>query len=495
MNTISRRSLLLAGGGIAAGIAGAGLLSSCSRNDGGGSGDGPVDLVYTFMATKELPDAGKVQDALNDLLAERGASYTVTLDPLQDYNQAMGLRIASGDPGDLYFTAPWSNSYATNASDGNLLELDDLLAEHAPELLASMSPDVWDAARVNGRIYGVINQQRFPKMWGFQGKQEVVDQLGMDPAAITSFADLEPFLIRVKEAGELLPWSTSNQAHGKLFQPEIHGFDPIATTLALAVRYDDDSLAAFSWFDTPEFEDAVRTMRRWNELGLVEPTPPSADDMQTRWNSGQTAFADAQYLPTNPQNTEFPTIGNTFVRRPLLNTDGVLATLTGINVDTPDPAAVLSFLEALNTDLDVYRTICFGIEGTHYVPSADHPDLVEAGPQQAAYDPNTDWVFGNQFNAPYRNPADAESKRWESERDLNESAVPSKAIGFSLTTDRIRTEVAAVTAAIDEHGPLALTGQLDADEALSNLRSAVERAGLPRILQEAQEQLDEFKGR
>jgi putative aldouronate transport system substrate-binding protein len=315
----------------------------------------------------------------------------------------------------------------------------------------------------------------------------------MDPAAITSFAELEPFLARVKETTDLLPWGTSNQAHGKLFQPEIHGYDPIATTLALAVRYDDTSLQALCWYDTPEFEDAVRLARSWNEQGLIEATPPSSEDMNSRWNAEQTAFMDAQYLPTNPQSTSFPTIGNTFVTTPLLNTDGVLATLTGINADVEHPEHVLSLLEYLNTDEEIYRMICFGIEGTHYTASPENPQLVEPGPEQASWDPNTDWVFGNQFKAPYRNQADADAERWERERELNESATPSAAIGFSLVTDEVRTEVASVTAAIAEHATLALTGQLDATEALSNLRAAVEQAGMPRILEVTQQQLDTFR--
>ncbi|WDZ87763.1 ABC transporter substrate-binding protein [Micromonospora cathayae] len=491
MAKISRRSFLTATGATAGALLGGSFLSGCSSDDE--KSGGAATLTYSFMATRELPDVGLIQQTLNDLLRQKGATYSVRLNPLQDYNKVMGLKVASGDPGDLYFTAPWSNPYATNASSGNLLALDDLLSRHAPKLQASMSADTWNAARVKGKLYGVINQQRFPKMWGYQAKKEVVEQLGLDPSTISSYAELEPYLARVKQAGKLLPWSTSNGGHGALFHPEIHGYDPIATTLGLAVRYDDSALTALSWFDTPEFEEAVRTARRWNERGYTEPTPPTPNDMQVRWNAGRTAFADAQYLPTNPQYTDFPTIGATFVTTPLLNTDGVLATLTGINADAPHAVEAMSFLEALNTDQDIYRTICFGIEGTHYQASATDPQVLEAGPKQAAWNPNTDWVFGNQFNAPYRNQEDATAKRWERERELNATAVPSKAIGFSLATDSIRTEVAAVTAAIQEHANLAMIGQLKADVALSNLRTALDRAGMPRVLAAAQQQLSEFK--
>lgn len=493
-HTISRRQLL---GGIGLTAVGAALFPSMVGCAPGDAARG-TNLLYNFNATNTANrDAAKVSTALSRLLSDRGLNFGVDLTPVADYDQQMRLQISAGDAGDLFFTAPWANNFGQNASQGNLLAIEDLLKEHAPGLWGSLSPEVWNAARVNGDIYGVINQQRFPKMWGFFGGDDVLERYGIDPASIASYAELEPYLARIKqEQPDLVPWQTDAGGNGALFKPEIYGWDPIAIAYGLAVRHDDPDLKVFNMYDTPEYAADVREIRRWREAGYVAATPPSNADANTMFQNRQNALSFGQITPSNPQYYAFPTSGACFVSEPLLNTDGVCATLIGVSATTEQPEQVIQFLELMNTDRDVYNMVCFGIEGENWEYADEALDVVTLAGNQTAetagWNPNSDWQFGNQFNAHYRNLDDAEKKRWELEAELNANATVSNAIGFTVDVSALQTEAATISAAVGEFGPQAGLGLLPADEALSQLLSRLDTAGMPKLLEAAQEQIDDW---
>ncbi|MFD7159830.1 ABC transporter substrate-binding protein [Kribbella sp. NPDC059898] len=499
MSTFSRRALLrntgrlaLAGGAVA--FSGP-LLSGCSSGNAKSSSGG---IGFQFMGNTNQSDSGVVQDAMNAYLKSKGKDFTIVLTPVQNYSQAMTLAMTADSESDVFFTAPWANDYYRNVGSGNLMALDDLLPKYAPKLWKSMPASVWDAARVNGKIYGVINQQRFPKLWGFVVQQKLAEQHHLDVDAVTSFAELEPFLAAVKQSGNgITPWATDLSSDCTVFHPELYGWDPVASAYGIAVRYDDAGLTAFNMYDTPEFRTACALIRGWQQKGYAVASPPSQGDMNARMNAGRIAVNSGQVAPTNPQYWQFPTLGKSLVPKPILNTDGVCATLNGIRHNASRPEQAIEFLELLNSDKDFYNLMCFGVEGKHYVFTDKALGVVGLPAGQTAatskWNPNMDWAFGNQFNAYYRDLADAKAKRWQVEARVNAQAVVSKAIGFSLDTTKVKTQVATVSAAMGEYLKPLMNGLVDPGNGISTLLSRTEQAGLPAILKEVQAQLDKLK--
>ncbi len=468
-------------------------LTSCSSASAGKGGTSS-SVGFQFLGNTNESDSGIVQDAMNAYLKKQGKDFTVGLDPTQNYDQAMTLAMSANSAKDVFFTAPWANDYYRNVGNGNLLALDDLLPVHAPKLWASLPSSVWDAARVNGKIYAVINQQRFPKLWGFVVQQKLAEQHKLDLATVNTFGDLEPFLASVKQANSgITPFATDLIADCTVFRPEIQGWDPVAGIYGLAVKYDDASLQVFNMYDTPEFRASAALIRTWHNKGYTVASPPSQADMNSKMNAAQIAVNSGQYAPSGAQFFPYATIGKSLVPRPILNTDGVCATLNGIRHDTPNAQQAVEFLEMMNTDKDFYNLACFGIEGTHYVFTDKTLGVVGPPPGQTAatskWNPNLDWAFGNQFNAYYRDIADAKAHRWDVEAAINKSAVVSKAIGFAVDTSKIKTQVATVSAAMGEYLPQVLNGLIDADKGVSQLLSRLDQAGLPVIMKEVQAQL------
>ncbi|SDP17736.1 ABC transporter substrate-binding protein [Actinacidiphila guanduensis] len=484
---LTRRSVLAAGAAGAASTA----LAACSGSSAKGPG-GTVDLTYQYMSFAAQPDQALVQKAVNARLKALGATFTVTLQPVLDYTEKMTLNMSAGNVADLVFTASWTNDFFKNAGSGNFLALDDLLPKHAPRLYASMPKAIWQGARVGGRIYGAINQQRFPKLWGTSVRRDLAEKYDLDVASLTGYEQLEPFFAKVK-AGEsdVICWATDNATTGTAFYPEIHGWDPIATQYGLAVKYDDTSRKVFNVYATDEYRAAAELLYSWRQKGYTTKDPLSASDRAAKQHAGSIAALSTQAPPTNPQLETYPTIGKSFVATPLLNTDGVSSTLTAVNRDTAHPQECVEFLELVNTDKALYNLLCFGIEGKHYVLKdgvATFPAGTDA--KSDRYNPDLDWMYGDQFNAYYRTADDAKAKRWEVEAALNKSAATSVALGFSLDTSKLRTQVATVTAALTQYQQQVAIGLVKPSEGIPKLLKQLDRAGIGTLLSAAQDQMD-----
>jgi hypothetical protein len=199
--------------------------------------DAPVATVRYDYPNTVFKDVQLVEDALNELLVPI-ANAKIELNPIDwgAFDEKMKLGFAAGEECDIVFTAPWINNYLLNIANGNLLPLDDLLLDYAPGLWASMPETTWDAARVDGKIYGVINQQIFVKPFGLNVRKDLADKYGLDVYALKSYDELEPFLqtILEKEA-DVLPLSGTGS-----WTNEGAGFDPIVSEqVPVAIRYND----------------------------------------------------------------------------------------------------------------------------------------------------------------------------------------------------------------------------------------------------------------
>jgi putative aldouronate transport system substrate-binding protein len=182
---------------------------------------------------------------------------------------------------------------------------------------------------------------------------------------------------------------------------------------------------------------------------------------------------------------------------PLISTGSVAATMNGLARTCKDPARAAKVFELLNTDIDLYNLICKGVQGTHWVWADEakkvikFPDGVTA--ETSTYNPNTDWMFGNQFNAYYVDMVQAEDNVWQQTKELNDSAAVSEAMGFAFIQDAVTNEIAQITTVVSEIGVPLSQGRTDPAEALPQYQEKLMEVGGDVFLTELQKQLDEWK--
>lgn len=230
----------------------AGFLAGCGGQSTPTTSTTITQITYTFPGVAQK-DEQLVQDALNKLLKPEGIAVKLQVIDWGSYQQKVLLNFTSGQQCDVVWTAPWLNNYYQNVANQNFLPIDDLLTKDAPDLYASMPKSIWDAAKVQGKIYGVINQQIFVKPFGFIVNKSLSDKYGLDVNAVQSYADLEPFLANLKQhEPDITPVLSDPTNTASLFAPETYGIDPIGGSLPVGVRATDRSLKVISIYETPE---------------------------------------------------------------------------------------------------------------------------------------------------------------------------------------------------------------------------------------------------
>jgi putative aldouronate transport system substrate-binding protein len=468
-----------------------------------------VDVTYTYPGAVPA-DLQLVQDAMNEILEPRIHTH-LTLEPIDwgTYRDRLTMRFAAGEECGIIFTAPWFNSYVEHVANGNLYPLDDLLPSKAPGLWESLPSTVWGAARVQGHIYAVINQQIFPKPWGIEVRQDMAEKYALDPSAIRRWEDMEPFLNAVKEGEGITPefWAqpTGAQVGDTYFMHQYWGFDPIDDAIGggnvglLGIKATDDKLQVLLMPEQPEFLEAMRLTKKLVDGGIIPKDPLPDAEAVAATRAGQYIYSHHVEKPGNGaelnsrygydwliQNLTVPLI---------LDTAGCTATLNGICATATHPENAMMVLEQINTDVDVYTLICRGIEGKHWVwvdkeqNLCGFPEGVDG--ENSSYNPSTDWMFGNQFNVSYRHPAQLGA--WPATRQMNDSATPSKALGFTFDRKPVETELAQVAAVYAEYFMPINDGQVDPDAATPELLAQLKAAGVSKIVDELQRQLGEWK--
>lgn len=498
---LSRRDFLK-GFGIAAAAGGVGLsgLTRIAKASPARYQDLPR-LVYIYPGAPQ-PDAARVQEALSAYMAER-IGATIELRPIDwgAFNDQIGLINASAETYDLAFTAPWINNYYNNINQEYLIPLQDMLPELAPNYWASLTPATWEAARVGGGIYAGINQQIFVKPFGPYLRTDVLEALGLGDAfaSLTSYDDLEPIMAAIKEyvdQDDTLTHVTYNLS--PLNVAENWGYDP--QDFMLVVKSDDANATVQIYPQTEEFRHASELIRRWYEAGYAPSDVAQWNEMDAAWTAGQYAVRVSDIVkPGGNAETEARwgwAVTSKAIAEPLLTTGSVTATLNGVSSTSANPELAVRYLELINSDPVFYNTLCKGLEGVHW-EWADQDRLLirpangAAGFGDTGYNPGADWMYGNVFNSYYTDPTQVGA--WPETAELNRSARPSPVLGFTFDRSAVETEAASVTAAREEFGNPLGSGTVDVEEGLARLNQALIDAGIERIRDEMQRQIDAWK--
>lgn len=299
-------------------------------------------------------------------MQQKGLNAELTLDLIDwgAFDEKVTLMNTGGEAFDLVFTAPWINNYYQNVANGNLLPLDDLLPKYAPKLWASMPESTWEAARVNGKLYGVINQQIFPKLFGPFIRKDLAEKYKLDLASITSYEQLTPIMQQIKDGEPDIRYvfMGDNGSH-----KEIWGFDPIDQTLGFpAVKFDDASAQVVNYFETPEARQYAALTQQWRKAGFTAVDDLTQEEIDALHKAGQIAMIPADIVKPGAELDLQAKYGTEWVATAIapnyLTTSGVVATLNGVPASSANPEAAVQLLELLNSDPEVYNMLAKGVE-------------------------------------------------------------------------------------------------------------------------------------
>lgn len=478
--------------------------SSSTANNASDSSDTsklePVELHYYYTGSPQK-DLKMVEDAMNVILKEK-INATVKLNQVDwgNYEQKMNLMNSSGEYYDLAFTAPWMNNYYDNITRQTLIPLDELLEKYAPKTKASIPDKIWEAARVDGKIYGVINYQIVALQYGVSIRKNIADKIGFDVSTIKKIADVEPYLEKIKTQLPDVTQPMVFTAAGDSFngQPQAFGMDAIGGNSDPGWVYLNDGTKVVNQYESPEYKEFVELMHRWYQKGYINKDALNITDLEPDRKAGRLGISIGESMKPGQAEAYKASYGEEIILHPLtegtITTGGAIATMTGISSTSKNPERAMMFLELLNTDKELFNIFAKGIEGVHYEFVDKEKGVIgpPSGMSQAdvGYNPNTDWMYGNQFNAYY--VAMDQVGTYEQTIALNESAKSSPIVGFSFNSEPVKTDLAQVSAVIGKYQVSLISGLADPAVVLPEFLAKLKDAGVDRIIAEKQKQLDEF---
>lgn len=335
-----------------------------------------VELQF-YMLGDAPKDLSIIQNEINKL-AEKDLNATVKFNYTSwtDWDQKYKLLLSSGQQIDLIFTADWTQ-YQAYAKSGAFLALDDLLPTAAPVLQKFVPAEMWDAVKINDKIYTVPATYKEYVNNGLVYREDLREKYNLPvPKDIATF---EQYLDGIKaNEPELQPLSMNSDVKTNFMDVfrEISD-DTIGGPLpyGVGIKYGNPG-EVYSYWGSDEQKKDLETIKRWADKGffpknvlnvkdtlqapvvsgkaaaMLGDNPTRYNDTQLKmqsnhpeWKLGYTSFAETRGFatPVHPIHNGF-----------------------AIPRNSKNPERALAFYEKLVTDKQYNQLTEYGIEGKHY---------------------------------------------------------------------------------------------------------------------------------
>lgn len=468
-------------------------LTSSAEEDVASSQSGELDVsampVVTYIVpailTFEDSAVAEVQAEINKLLAERwGIQTKLMFISAGAWNQQSSLMMTSSEVDVLPLYPTPLSTYVAN---GQIVPLDDYLANSSDAMKAVWPETVLDGARINGVLYGIPVAKGFANKVSLVMSEEIVNAENINVDAIETLDDFEKILYQIKEKyPDVYP--VVPQAGDTL---TVHWtWDGLGDEKYIGILADQgQSTTVENLFQTDDFINFSTQMHKWYQDGLIMSDVLSNTEYGEQLILGGKAFStfydDAVKSPT-------PGTVHKEIVSPWILSNAYSNITYGININSANKDAAWKLIEAFYTDREISTLLINGIEGKHYIVNDDgtisypdgksYTDMDYGGTQQSWLAPNAllSYPF-DQYGADY----------FDKVKESNTQALESKAIGFSFDSSKVSDEYSACITIMEKYYKALLAGVMDPATTLDSVNEELKAAGLDNIIVEKQAQLDE----
>lgn len=460
-----------------------------------------VNMRWILPKIQAQNENGPVFEAANKIIKEK-INAEVKFDNFEwaDFEKKISLLLASGEGADIFFTSNWVNNYYQNVAKGGLTDITDMLSSVAPNLKAKYSDGIWDALKINGKIYAVPNQGVFVRRLGLLFRKDLEEKYKFDYNSVKRLEDLEPYLktIKAKEPNYFAIENTKdNGGCGSLLFANAQNYFKWNTFVSMktpgAGRNSGD-LKVFNQFESQEFKDYLKLARDWYLKGYTPKDSATVDSSEYRKSgkfavvSDPAAYPGEDQIYSSSQAGGTPYVINSNIDGDTsLTTGSVASNLNAISKTSKNPERALMLLDLVNSDKELYNILCWGLEGTNYTKQSDGTiEQIKNGKYEGVYN----FFLGDTLNTYVTKgqPLDM----YDQLKKLNESGTPSVFIGFVFNSEPVKSQISQCTAVTDQYLAGLCTGYLDTDKYYPEFIDKLKKAGADAIIAEMQKQIDEW---
>lgn len=482
-----------------------------------------IQLMITGAGKQANSD--KVWAAFNEQLQQYVPNTTVEfIDvPFEEYSEKFSQVLASGEGVDLAWTG-WLINKPQNIADGNLMPLDDLLAEYGQGIVDVLGENVVEIHRnADGNIYylpswqGLCGERR-----GWLVVTEIAELAGDTwiedtEAALNkwrnNYSGIEDFqavldqatkyLAAAKEAGKLGAGINTGRAFGWSMYNGMYSFLGVGGA-EIGITYCDGTFTVKDGVAGEHYKLYAQTMADWYKEGYIRSDIMSVDTstLTTPKNGEITdttyVFSCDPYLTEADQEAAIADAGMDMTYLPIEENAYLILggdTSYAIPYCADEPERAMMVLNAIYSQPDLYNTLIYGIEGEDYTKNADGTittSYVGASPTADDSYGIQRWIIGSCKNALINNGTDP--NYYADLEALEETARVNPFLNFTFDRTNVEGICASILNVYYEYGPQIDNGVAgdNWEELYNNYMAARKDAGIEELVTEFQNQLNAY---
>ncbi len=486
-----------------------GLLAGCGGGDkapektGGqsasaeGTTNGELDTseeVELVMYVVGDRPAGQdvVDENLNKILKEKlNCTLKINWIGWAEYSNKYPLLFSSGEEFDIAYSATWLN-FASLAQKGAFMNLDELWPTYAPDNFAAATETAKEQATVGGHYYCVPTQLATYNAYGPIYRKDLAEGSDWD-GVMENFEDLEEYCDIVREQHPDVRPLDQGAAEPAWYFVYMRSLGYNALTEGTRYLWYDPTEENPKLFTneqcekTPEF---LQMMARWNEKEFFSKSALSDTNSQG-FQGGKAAVQMHNIDVYSTQSILNPDWGVSYANftknvAHLPYTQDCMV----ISNTSKNPERAMAFWNLVTTEQELYDAFMYGVLDTTYRLvdgqfEITDPDLYGDGAMSAA---RTNGLARDRVGT----PENYNVLKGEFEKAIAANDAAEKYAGFVFDTSSLETELAACSNVWQQYWwPLELA-YTDGEAGLAEYAEKMKAAGIDKILEEAQRQLDEY---
>ena len=483
-----------------------------------------IQLMITGAGKQANSD--KVWAAFNEQLQQYVPNTTVEFIDVSfdEYSEKFSQVLASGEGVDLAWTG-WLINKPQNIADGNLMPLDDLLAEYGQGIVDILGENVVEIHRnaADGKLYylpswqGLCGERR-----GWLVVTEIAELAGDTwiedtEAALNkwrnNYSGIEDFqavldqatkyLAAAKEAGKLGAGINTGRAFGWSMYNGMYSFLGVGGA-EIGITYCDGTFTVKDGVAGEHYKLYAKTMADWYKEGYIRSDIMSVDTstLTTPKNGEITdttyVFSCDPYLTEADQEAAIADAGMDMTYLPIEENAYLILggdTSYAIPYCADEPERAMMVLNAIYSQPDLYNTLIYGIEGEDYTKNADGTittSYVGASPTADDSYGIQRWIIGSCKNALINNGTDP--NYYADLEALEETARVNPFLNFTFDRTNVEGICASILNVYYEYGPQLDNGVAgdNWEELYNSYMSARKDAGIEELIAEFQSQLNEY---
>ena len=456
----------------------------------------PINVTMVFPELGNTPaDIKLVEEEMSKYATEK-YNVKVTLQPL-GFGEAMSqipLILSGNEDIGLVICFNPISIYSTCVAKEQIQDITDLLEEYAPDVLTTIGETFLSACRVNGRLYGVPTLHDFATGLNIVMRSDLLEKYNLDVSNVKTMKDLEPIfeVIRDNEPA-IAPYFTSGQmgfshsyimAAGDGFGDD-YGYLPECGT---------GDLTVVNYYESDEYKEYCNMIYDWNQRGFLLEDSDSIQDTATTLMRADKIFSYMSSSKPGQLQQDERITGMKLTEVEIYPASTKTHLVSGIQWVVPTgckhPEKSVQLLNLLYNDADFLNLFNYGIEGKHYVVKEDGQIAIPEGltSETNPFYWSIQFESGNEFITDVWEDDDADL--WEQTREYNNTAICSKAMGFSFDNAKVTAELSALSNVTAQYTAGLECGVLDPNEYIPKLIDDMKSAGIDTVIAEKQSQLD-----